>query len=369
MGKGDRKTCKGKRFVYSRRKRTKLNCYGITPKTQKKIYIMNYKQEVDYAIENMIATFSDIFDFEGTPNEKFYKDLYLFCRENLDIHFTRKVLPQSSFLYSTYLKVNAKAIPNKSAIIINMGLIHDCIKKYLYNYALNDFIKLKEPVLATMFDSSVSYLVFQVNTQFTYYHELAHLFQFSKNETELEFQERCTDDRFDIMMHKLEINADTYSSICIATHIDQYIDKSFGENVSQELITKTLTVFGACLLEYIMSFDGKLELYFEERSHPHSLIRLLNIILNIVNHFSLIPKYKEKGIKLEAITLFSNIIDFHKELEGNNIFTSGFSNLFAQYATNIPKIVSYITTIMDLGYDNGFTDAMSVWNDHVKTID
>lgn len=35
MGKGDRKTRKGKRFVGSSRKRTKLNCYGINKKEQK----------------------------------------------------------------------------------------------------------------------------------------------------------------------------------------------------------------------------------------------------------------------------------------------------------------------------------------------
>lgn len=369
MGKGDRKTRKGKRFIGSRKKRTKMNCYGITPKTQKKIYIMNYKQEIDYAIKNTIATFGDIFDFEETPNEKFYKDLYLFCRENLDIHFMRKTLPQSTFLYSTDLNVNAKAIPKKNAIIINMGLINNCIKKYLYNHDLNDFIESKEPALAAKFDSSLSYLAFQVNTQFTYYHELAHLFQFSKNGTEQELQERSIDGGFDIMKHKLEINADTYSSICIATHIDQYIDKSFGEHVSQEIVTKTITIFGACLLEYIVNFTDKFELYFEEHSHPHPLIRLLNIILNITNHFSLIPKYKEKEIKLEPIALFRNIIDFHEELENNNVFTTGFSKSISQYTANIPKIVSYTSTIIDLGDDNGFTDAMSIWNEHVETID
>ena len=48
MGKGDRKTRKGKRFVGSSRKRTKLNCYGINKKEQKKI--IDYQQEAAYAI-------------------------------------------------------------------------------------------------------------------------------------------------------------------------------------------------------------------------------------------------------------------------------------------------------------------------------
>jgi hypothetical protein len=103
MGKGDRKTLKGKRFIGSRKKRTKLNCYLITPKTQKKI-IMDYKQEIDYAIKTNIAKYADIFDFDKTPNEKLYKDLYLFCRENLDIHYKRKSISHSSFL-GNYIQV------------------------------------------------------------------------------------------------------------------------------------------------------------------------------------------------------------------------------------------------------------------------
>ena len=55
MGKGDRKTRKGKRFVGSSRKRTKLNCYGINKKEQKKI--IDYQQEAAYAIKHNIVPF------------------------------------------------------------------------------------------------------------------------------------------------------------------------------------------------------------------------------------------------------------------------------------------------------------------------
>ena len=58
MGKGDRKTRKGKRFVGSSRKRTKLNCYGINKKEQKKI--IDYQQEAAYAIKHNIVPYGDI---------------------------------------------------------------------------------------------------------------------------------------------------------------------------------------------------------------------------------------------------------------------------------------------------------------------
>ena len=369
MGKGDRKTRKGKRFVRSRKKRTKLNCYGIIPKTYKKI--MDYKQEMDYAIKNNIAQFGDIFDFDGVPNEKLYKDLYSFCRENLDIHFKRKSILHGSFLYSNDFNVNARARTkdNQSTILFNIGLMHNCMKKYLFNHALNDFIELKEPDLNSKFDTPLSHLAFQITTQFTYYHELAHLIQFSQTAGEEELQERSSEGEFDIKKHKLEINADTYSSICITTHIYQYILKSFGDNINQENVTKTLTLLGTCLLEYILNFTDKFEFYFEEYSHPHPLIRLLNIILSLTSHFSEFPLFIEKGIKLEPISLFRSIIDFHKELEDNKIFTTGFSNFTSQYAANKDKIVSYFSKIKDLGDDNDYTDAVSVWNSHIHTTD
>jgi hypothetical protein len=369
VGKGDRKTRKGKRFIGSRRKRTKLNCYVITPKIQKKI--MDYKQEIDNAIKNNIAEYADIFDFDDTPNKKLYKDLYLFCRENLDIHFKRKSISHSAFLYSNDFSVNAKVRikKNQNTILINIGLIRHCIDKYLFNHALNDFIESKEPELAAKYDSSMSYLIFQLITQFTYYHELAHLFQYSQIVTEKELQERNSGNKFDIIRHKLEINADTYSSICIATHIHQYINKIFGDNTNQENVGKTITIFGACLLEYIINFTSNYELYYEEHSHPHPLIRLLNIILNITNHFSLIPTLREKGIELDANSLFINIINFHEELENSNVFTSGFSKSISQYVANIKRIKSYIAKIMNFGDNNEFTDAMSIWNKHVETLD
>lgn len=369
MGKGDRKTRKGKRFIGSSRKRTKLNCYGIIKKEQTKK--MDYQQEAAYAIKHNIAKYGDIFDFEGTPSEKQYKVLYLFCRENLDIHCRRKSISHSSFLYSNDFSINAKARKknNQNVILINIGLIQNCIDEYLYNHALNDFIISKEPYLADRFDSSLSYLAFQITTQFTYYHELAHLFQFSNISKEQEFQERGSDDKFDIIKHKLEINADTYSSICIATHIHQYINNTFGDNINQEFASKTITILGACLLEYIMNFTSEYNLYFEEYSHPHPLIRLLNIILNITNHFSQIPMLKEKGIMLNANSLFRSIIDFHKDLEDDNIFKSGFSNIISQYIMNIEKIVSYTSKIINWDDNSEFTDAMSIWNKHIETLD
>jgi hypothetical protein len=131
---------------------------------------------------------------------------------------------------------------------------------------------------------------------------------------------------------------------------------------------RTITIICACLLDYILTFTDKYEIYFEENSHPHALIRLLNIILNITNHFSQIPLFKDKGITLSPISLFRNIIDFHEELGKNKIFDTVFSKHIQEYVKNPKKIASYFSKIKDLD-DDEYIDAMSIWNKHVETID
>lgn len=362
MGKGDRKTRKGKRFINSPRKNTSL---GFAKPDRKK---MGYKQEVEYAIKSNIVKLSDIFNFEETPYETLYNDLFKFCRENLDIQSEKKSISQSLFLFSNNFNINAQAgVKNEhNVILINIGLMQHCIEKYLLNVRLNDYIEGKWPEVTNKLDSSVSHLAFQAATQFTYYHELAHLFQFSKIKTDKELQERGSNNDFDIIKHKLEINADTYSAISIATHIHQYITKSF-EELNQNIVENTITIFGACLLEYIISFTNSFELYYDENSHPHPIIRMLNLVMNITNHLSQIPLYSEKKITLDPIKLFRQSIDLHGELESKNIFTSGFSNFINNKNIDIKKIISYFEQIRNLGRNSEYVDAMDIWNSRAQS--
>ena len=333
--------------------------------------MMDYKQEMDYAIKNGIAKYDDIFDFEGMENEEQYKELYLFCRENLDIQHKRGDLPHSTFLYSNEYAVNARARKtenNQNAILINIGLMCHCITKYLHNETLKDFIESKEPFFAAKFDRSLCYLAYQVTTQFTYYHELGHLLQFSDIETGIELHERSEEGEFDIMRHKVEINADTYSAINIATHIHQFIEKFPTDSINQEIVSKLITILGACLLEYVFSFNNH-TLYLEKYDHPHPFIRTLNIILNITNHFSRIPIFKERGIELETNSLFNNIVNFHKKLEDNKVFTSRFSNIVSRNDMEYDKILQYISELIDFREDSKYKNAMFFWDKYVRMPD
>lgn len=322
---------------------------------------MGYSKDKDYAIKNKIIQECDIFDFDETPNEDLYKRLYQFCRENLNIQIERKNIQHGCFLYSTDFRVNAHACckdNNSYGIIINMGLIQSCIEKYLYNTELNTFFEKKQPDLVLTMNISLSYLIYQTNTLFTYYHELAHLFQFSKGATVTEFQERSNEsDNFNIVYHKLEINADTYAAICIATHIYQYIN--------QENVIFIIHLLCACLLDYLISFSHNAPLYYKMYSHPHSLIRILNVMLSITDHFSSIPTFKEKGINFNTIDLFKSIIDFHEFLIENCGLKNAIQNKNDLQNIDMTNMLSYIDEVTTFDCTD-YVDAIDIWNKNVK---
>lgn len=329
---------------------------------------MSYDIEIENSINYGILNYANIFDFKDTPNENIFENFYDFCRENLNINSQKTSITPNIFLYTNSFNVNAKAgyIKGHSVILINLGLMKNCIDNYLYNDKLNELCSIKFSDLVKKIDNQISTLAFQITTQFTYYHELAHLFQFTKRKiNEIELQERKIDDEnFDIIRHKLEINADTYSAISIATHIQQYIEKSFGDEINITIANDTIKILGACILNYIINFSDNTEIYFDKHSHPHPFLRLMNIVLNIANHMDSTPNFLEKGIKLNGNEIFKGIIDFYEELEHNGVFETKFSDAVYQNSHLKRDIINYLAELLNFE-DEIYENAMNVWNKHI----
>lgn len=327
---------------------------------------VNYDIEIENSTKNSILDNADIFDFRGLPIQEHFEGLYKFCRNNLDINSEKENIAPNIFLYTNSFDINAKAgfIKGQNVILINLGLMKNCLLSYSENKKLNEFVENKFPELIKKLDNPLSHLAFQLTTQFTYYHELAHLFQFCKKKNEIELQERKNEDGYDPIKHKLEINADTYASIAIATHLQQYIDKIFGNEIDQKTATDTIKILGACLLNYVINFSDKAEIYIDKYSHPHPFLRLLNIILNISNHIESMPNLKEKNISLNGREIFQSILEFYQDLEDNGIFPTQFSDLVYKNEAFYNDILNYIEEL--LNFDNSeYEDAMDVWNKHV----
>lgn len=327
---------------------------------------MSYDIEIENSVNIKPAILADIFDYRETPNEDLYHNYYLFCRENLDIHSAKEKISPNVFAFTSGYSSNASAVrtaDNKFGIFINIGLIGYCTQNFLENENLDEFLFECFPETIQYFDIPITSLAFQIATQFTYYHELAHLIQYSKKSQELTLQERnenCAN--YNELKHILEINADTFASIAIASHIQQYIANRFAENINQEHTENTIVIFCVCLLNYITSFyDDLVNVYFKEYCHPHPIIRLFNVVLNITHHLNHGQYLANKNITIDSKILSKRIIEFYIELEQHGVFNSNFQNTLESSFELRDQIVEYLSDLAEFKTDEYF-NAMDRWN-------
>lgn len=331
---------------------------------------MEYQEAIRSAVGLGVFNTEDIFIYEDMPNEHLYEELYRFCLNNLEIQSEDGYLSASVFAYYNSFSINARAgIKNQhNVILVNIGLMRSCFEKFYSNEALHDYTMNKWRTIINSLNTPLNHLTFQISTHFTYYHELAHLFQLRGNGSEAGFHERSIDGTYNIINHQLEINADTYATISIATQIQQYLQQCFPQ-INQNIVEKVIIITGSCLLEYIINFTDSFEIYYAEETHPHPIIRMLNVVMSLVDHLSKNPHFVENGIFINDVSLFLKVISFHAELERENIFNSGFSEFIQGGNLDKEQITSYLNNIMSLDISSGYTDAMSIWNDRIPNQD
>lgn len=301
----------------------------------------DYSIDVNNAIKYEILNKSDICDFWSDDLKNIVSKYYNFCRESLDKYSERIGIKPNVFIYSNDLTPNARAGVNKDrtfAIIINKGLMVDCKKTFLDNEKLNAYIEEKYKHVADNLDMKVSELAFQVATQFTFYHELAHLLQFTKNTEQIELYENVDiQSEYSSEKHILEINADAFAAIAVTNNIFKCIKCDTEEGVVEDIIV----VLGVCLLSHIVSFYTNKDMYIKAYSHPHPFLRMLNILFQYTEYFS---KAKYEGyISIMDIKQTSNqMIDLYRILEKKNIFDTKFVNYIHNAGKYEEDIKNYI---------------------------
>lgn len=333
--------------------------------------MINYDTDIQSAIKSKAYSYSDIFDFRDTPNEALFSQFYYFCRENLEIQSEKIKIAPNFFIFSTDYSVNAAAIKTADEIYgikINLGLFAYCIDNILNNNELNNYIKNEFPIVFNLLDNPPSGLSFQIATQFTYYHELGHLMQFTKPLTNaLALEERPLDNsNYSIENHKLEINADSYASIAIASHIQQYAENIFGNDIDNLKIESLIKILLSSLLNYIASFSNDLsDVYLDKKSHPHPFIRMFKIGLTVIHYLNQSPFLLEKKIKLNANQLNKDVFDFYEQLEKNKIYNTNFGATLDIVFDIRENIIKYLGELVDFNLTN-YNDALELWNKQSK---
>ncbi|CAA0163287.1 conserved hypothetical protein [Tenacibaculum maritimum] len=327
--------------------------------------IEEYREKVREIIEKTDLLPGFFSDIEGLDNEEDFLDAFKFYTETLELNKDYGIEPAHLFFINSD-KINGRATLTSNGhflIGINRGTIDWLVNKFKLNDTLisDSGVNLFN-ILSTYMDTSINKLMYQAGCHFTFYHELAHLIQKS-NYLELSMEENPKAvENFNMDRHLLEIDADTFSALCIGTHIIQYSENIFGENISRPIMEAIQVLFIIPIILYILSFEGnKQKLYFREKTHPHPAIRITNFIIVLTHYINGALEGKNRGFTTNQGRIFIYAMEIAEELQDSFFDTSVITSYRENVTANRPQVIKYIG---DLVESNAIltTTAQYKWN-------
>jgi len=326
-----------------------------------------YSKETTSVVKNTEFTAGEVFDYENSPYKEEFSKTFNFSKGALNLATKYGVDNGLIFFYNDF-SVNARAGKSNgfNIICLNSGLQIWTIQNLFEKNEIHEILKAIYVNEIDYLDNPINVLMYQLTMHFTFYHELAHLVQKSEYLESHLYERPFEVEEFDLTRHKLEIDADSFSGISIAAHIQQYALKHFENDLDSNKMESLIEMFCSSSLLYFLSFQTcKNEIYYYENSHPHPMIRILNIILTITNYLQQSPKLAERKITLNHIEIFKATIKTTLLLEINVFKTKQTENFEKIISTEMKGIVKYISKIRDFKPDN-FKLAVDVWNENTK---
>lgn len=286
---------------------------------------------------------TDIYNYIDSPSMQEFEDLYQFAQENLRNYCDEYEIQPSYFHYVDKLSVNARAGKFNSHYIIgiNKGTIVELHKLFIQNNIFNKNENLKQYlVLENILDVPISVLMYQLATQFTFYHELGHLIQ--KSTSLFQGMSEEYQKPFSLEKHLLEFDSDLHAANHIAFHVRQYLDKIDNSNKTKENIEKLISTSIASIYCYFtllfQSFNENI--YYLENTHPHPIIRISYILPTFIDvlakHFSI----NQANVLNEGLMISKEI--FIKSHQGELI--GSYENILF---TELENIQQYIKKMVD----------------------
>ncbi len=311
----------------------------------------NYKEIANEVITNTSIAKTDIFDFEDSPFKEEFNKTFEFYYEALLGNSYYGIEPCLLFFKNDYSINAAAGCDNGYYIIyINMGTIVGLINRFrnktnlLIGCDIDDYIEFEK-----LLDVPIRELMYQNTTHFTFYHEMAHLIQKSDLLSNTLYECLDSESDFSIRNHLLELDADQFSSLCIGAHTLQYVKKTFGANLTDDKLEKTLIIICSSALFYILGFKtNKLDIYYKENSHPHPIIRISCIVFHIVGYVTQSMNQEGVTIKIDIKEVVNKCLDF-----SNNLSIKKFGeNLIENYKDTVGReainIITYIKELREL---------------------
>ncbi|WP_339887160.1 hypothetical protein [uncultured Flavobacterium sp.] len=307
-----------------------------------------YQENSTRIVENTKVLTSDILDLEKNVNKELYLNLFKFCYENLAINSPKfDIEPSYLFFYDKENLVNAGATLNdgkyimyiSSELVIKLNDRLNLKKSIFENERLTDYIELSK-----RFNVSLEYIMFQSSILFTYYHEFAHLVQkkdgnFSLNEIPENPQ------LFIPEQHILEYDSDLNGCQFVLYHLLDYFENLNHDNKNSKNLKNLLSVgLSSILITFLLFYNREFDkndkyidnFYLDQKTHPHSLIR----ISYIIQHYQNVAL--ENGIVIEIGDLLKETFLISAIFFNSNSFVKNCLDLLDENLESINFYTGYL---------------------------
>ncbi len=260
----------------------------------------NHDDNLNELIANLQVT--DGYNYANDKLNSYMEDMFQFCQTNLSTEQDQWAIQPARFYFCDDDSINACAmrrtsidpakIPDHFVIGIHKGLIKELHNFFAHairvtsSVGFEDFLQLQRQS-----GFPVAELIYTCALQFTYYHELGHLVQFSdlpsagrplaarKAAAAESYQLNAAHQPFDLEAHLMEFDADLYAGHFIALHLIDFWKRLPENERTLENLHLCLGIGVTASLSFFLFLMGDQDtMYYKASDHPHPLIRLLYIV-------------------------------------------------------------------------------------------
>jgi hypothetical protein len=310
-------------------------------------YEANKRELIDLARVPDVA----IFDYELSPIADLFDHFFEFCRENLLIHEQQYQIAPARFFYENErLEVNACAmtVPGYSLMMMTAALQVQFYDHFYRNNNCFDNDQVLGERYGAIFNEGdpPGYIMYQISTQFTYYHELAHLIQRSALlPTRLSEKYGVAGADYKMYQHILEFDADCHAANLMTFQILQYIERHPEMAENQEVIQHLISLYAATIFIYFTFLDGGGPVYYKSGDHPHPVIRIIYITNLIVEA----ARMNLGQMELNRIGIVHNAFDMSERFYAANQMPNPIERFDRIFENEYDQIAEYIIFLSNEG--------------------
>lgn len=309
----------------------------------------NYKTLTDQLIAAGIIDQTDIYDYTADELSIVFDRYFQYCQKALTEHSLEFDIQPSQFYFKNDFTINAAAgkIQDHYIIRVNMGLIVTLYTKF---YAENDLFDRDESkeiyrILMSSFDVPMGYIMFQMATYITFYHEQAHLIQKSPllNHFLSEYNSVPNISNYSSLKHSLEFDADLHAAHCLIFVLKEYWQKLPQQYHNADYANELLALAFGSAFTYMMHLEESYSnIYYKEGTHPHPIIRItyiLDVMIGVAElNFDNI-KLDSKKILSQGFKITSSYCEVGQQRDMVNTYAQ---MLYNEY----PNIENFINNVL-----------------------